>query len=79
MNLVNLRDFLGAAQSWKKVYSRTTTKSNPLLQPEHGFCQQNRPERGELQDWHPDEKMVVVLIYLNGRCFSSGCEGIISY
>ena len=27
-------------QSWKKIYSRTTTKSVPLLQPEHGFCQQ---------------------------------------
>ena len=24
---------------------RTTTKSLPLLQPEHGFCQQNGPER----------------------------------
>ena len=43
-------------QSWKKVYSRTTTKSNPLLQPEHGFCQQNGPERGKLQDWYPDEE-----------------------
>ena len=32
--------------SWKKVYSRATTKSILLLQPEHGFCQQNWPERG---------------------------------
>ena len=31
-------------QSWKKVYSRTTTKSIPLLRPEYGFCQQNGPE-----------------------------------
>ena len=44
-------------QSWKKVHSRTTTKLNPLLQPQHGFCQQNGPECGQLQDWCPDEKM----------------------
>ena len=43
-------------QSWKKVYSRTTTKSIPLLQPEHGFCQQNGPERHQVQDWYPNEK-----------------------
>ena len=53
-------------QSWKKVYSRTTTKSIPLLQPEHGFCQH--------------EKMVVVPVCLNGRCLNgrcclSGCVG----
>ena len=33
-------------QSWEKVYSRVTTKSIPLLQPEHGFCQKNGSERG---------------------------------
>ena len=32
----------------KKKNSRTTTKSGPLLQPEHGFCQQNGPERGQV-------------------------------
>ena len=58
-------------QSWKIVYLRTTTKSNPLLQPEHGFCQQNGPEHGQLQDWYPDEKMLVVPFCLNGRCCSS--------
>ena len=58
-------------QSWKIVYSRTTTKSNPLLQPEHGFCQQNGPEHGQLQDWYLDEKMLVVPFCLNGRCCSS--------
>ena len=36
--------------TWSKVYSRTTTKSMPLLQPEHGFCQQNGPEHGQEQD-----------------------------
>ena len=63
----------------KKVYWRTTTKSVPLLQPEHGFCQQNGPESGQLHDWYPNEKMVVVPVYLNGRCRSSGCASIVSY
>ena len=32
----------------KKIYLRTTTKSVPLLQPEHGLCQQNGQERGQV-------------------------------
>ena len=32
----------------KKIYSRTTTKSVPLLQPEYGFCQQNEQQRGKV-------------------------------
>ena len=61
------------------MYSRTTTKSIPLLQAEHGFCQQNEPERGQLQDWYLDEKMMVVPVSLNGRCCSLGCAGIVSF
>ena len=44
-------------QSWKNVYWRTTTKSIPLLQVEHGFCKQNGLERGQVQYWYPNEKM----------------------
>ena len=58
---------------------RTKTKSTPLLQPEHGFCQQNGPELGQLQDWYQDEKMVVVPACLNGRCCSSGCVSVVSF
>ena len=54
-------------QSWKKVYSRTTTKSILLLQPKHGFFPQNGPERGQVQDWYPNEKMMVVPVCLNAR------------
>ena len=54
----------------------TTTKSVPMLKPEHGFCQQNKPEPGQVQEWYTNEKMVVVLVCLNGRCCSSGCVGI---
>ena len=43
-------------QSWKKVYSRATTKSIELLQPEHGFCQQNGLECGQVQDKYSNEK-----------------------
>ena len=50
-------------QSQKKLYSTTTVKSIPLLQPEHGFCQQNGLECGQVQDWYPNEKMVVVPVW----------------
>ena len=40
----------------KKFFSRTTTKSIPLLQPEHGFWQQNEPELCQVQGWYPNEK-----------------------
>ena len=49
-------------QSWKKVYSRATTKSILLLQPEHWFCRENKPERGRAQDWYPNKKMVVAML-----------------
>ena len=35
------RDLFGVGAKLKKAYSRATTKSIPLLQREHGFCQQN--------------------------------------
>ena len=43
-------------QTWKKLYLRTTTNSIPPLQPEHGFCQQNGLERGQVQDLVPKWK-----------------------
>ena len=47
---LNLRDLV-LEHSWKKVYSRTTTKWISLLYSEHGFCQQNGPETVQVQDW----------------------------
>ena len=70
---------------WNKVKRKyiqgTTTKSIPLLQPEHehGFCQQNGSERGQVQDWYPNEKIVVVPVCLNGRCCFSWSVGIVLY
>ena len=45
-------------QSWKKIYSKTLTKLVQLLQPEHGFCQQNA-RQNVAKYWYPNEKMVV--------------------
>ena len=45
---MNLRDLFSIGTKLKKISSRTTTKSVPLLQPKHGFCLQNGPERGQL-------------------------------
>ena len=59
-------------QSWKKVFSRTANKTIPLLQPEHGFCQQDGAECGQVQDWYPNEKMVVVPVCLNGSNVRQG-------
>ena len=43
-----------------------------MLPPEHGFYQQNRPENGKVQYWCPNEKMLVIPVCLNGRCYSLG-------
>ena len=71
------RDLFGAGTKLKESIFKITTKSIPLLQPEHGFCQQNGSERGQVQYWYLNEKMVVVPVCLNCRCCSSGCVGIV--
>ena len=73
---MNLRDLFGVGAKLKKIYSRTTTKAVPLLQPEHGFCQQNGAVARYL---YPNEEMVVVFVCFDGRCCYSGCVGIVSY
>ena len=50
-----------------------------MLQTEHGFCQENGPERGQMPDWYPNEKMMVIPVCLKGRCRSSGFVVILSY
>ena len=46
---MNLRGLFSVGRKLEiYIYLRTTTKSVPLLQPEHGFCQQNGPERGQV-------------------------------
>ena len=56
-----------------------TTKSIPLLQPEHGVCRHNGPKRSQVQDCCLNEKMVVMPFCLNGSCCSLGCVDVASY
>ena len=63
LNLANPTEIcLALEQSSKKVYSRATTKSIPLFQPEQGFCHNNGSECGQKKDWYTNKKMVVVPI-----------------
>ena len=48
LNIVNLEYLFGVGTKLKKIYSKKRTKQVPLFQPEHGFCQQNEPERGQV-------------------------------
>ena len=57
----------------RKVYSRTTTKLIPLLQPEQGFFPKDGPESFQVPDWYPNVKMVVVPVCLHVSCFDVGC------
>ena len=58
---------------WNKVERKYIQEQQPnQFQPEHGSCQQNGTEHGQVQDWYPNEKMAVVPVCLNGRCCSSG-------
>ena len=54
LNLLNLTDLFGF---WTKLNESITTKLIPLLQPEHGFCQQNGPVYGQVQDCYSKKKI----------------------
>ena len=60
----------------RKQNSMTTTKSIPLLQPEHVFCQHNRLGNRQAQDWYPNEKMVVVPIYSSSPMVDLVVKGV---
>ena len=75
LNFADLRDLFGVETNLKESMFQKIS----LLQPEHDFCQQNGAERGQVQDWYPNEKMMVVPICLSNRCCSSGRMGILSY
>ena len=40
-----------------------------MLQLNIEFCQQNGPERGQVEDWHLTEKMMVVPGRDNRMCY----------
>ena len=83
LNLVNLRDLFDVGTKlyssiFKVLYSKLYSKYIQEQQPNEfdcynqdmGFVKKNRPERGQVQDWYPNEKIVVVPIGLNGKCCS---------
>ena len=39
----------------------------------------NRMDQNVAKYWYPNEKIVVAPVCLNGRCYSLGCVGIVSY
>ena len=47
---MNQRDLFGVGTKLKKVYSTTTIKSIPPLQPKRGFWEQKGPEPDQVQD-----------------------------
>ena len=77
LNLVKVRDFFGVGTKLKESIFKNDRQIDSTITTIHDFCQQNGPERGQVQDWYPNEKMV--LVCLNGRCCFSGCVGIVSY
>ena len=70
---MSLRDLFCVGTKLWKIYSRATTKSIPLLQPDYGFCQKNGPERVQVEGWYPNESggprlvecycVIVLLLY----------------
>ena len=73
------RNLFDVGTKLKESIFKSNNQINSLLQPEHGFFQKNGLESGQTQDWHLNEKMVVVPICLNSSCCSSGCVGIVLY
>ena len=69
----------GFVRSWNKVernYIQEQQLLHSTVTTEHGFCQQNGLERGQVRDLYLNEKMMLVPVCLNGRCCSSGCVGM---
>ena len=79
LNFLNLRDLFGVWTKLKESIFKNNSKLIPLLQREHGLFRQDGPERFQVQDWYPNEKVVVVAVCLNGRCCFSECVGLVSY
>ena len=52
----------------ERMYIQKQQQNQLQLQPEYVFCRHNKLGNGQAQDWYPNENVVVVPIYLNGRC-----------
>ena len=78
LNLVNLKDLFGVGTKSKKyIYSRATTNQFHCFNQNLDFV--NRMDQSVTKYWYLNEKMAMIPVCSNGRCCSSGCEGIASY
>ena len=68
---MNLKDFLGVGTKLKKTYSKTTANQIHCYNQNIGFV--NRMDQNVAKYWHPNKKLVVVPVCLNGRCCYTGC------
>ena len=57
---VNLQDLFSVGTKPKETIFENNNQTNSTLQLDNGFCQQNRAEHGQIKDWCPTEKMMVV-------------------
>ena len=64
LNLVSLRDLFGVGTKLKESIFKKNNQINSTYQPKYWSCQKNGFGGGQVQDWHPNEKMVVVLVCL---------------
>ena len=78
LNLVNLRDLSGVGTKLKETIFNNNNQINSTVTARTRVLQQNGPDRGKVQDWYSNQKMVVVPVCLNGRCCSSVCVGVVS-
>ena len=66
---------------WKKIEKKNVQEQQPnrfhCYNQNMGFV--NRMDQYVPKYWYPNEKMVVVSVCLNRRCFYSWCVGIVSY
>ena len=65
---MNLRDFFGVGTKLKESIFKSNSQINSTVTIRTWVYQQNGPDRDQVQDWYPGEKMVVDPTCLNGGC-----------
>ena len=76
---MNLRDLYSVATKFKGKIFKKKNQINLTVTTRTCFFGKNRPERFQVQDWYPNQKMVVVPACWNGRYCSSECVDVVSY
>ena len=84
LSFLNLRNLFCVWIKLKKNIFKNNNQTNSTVTTRTGFFRKAERECFQVQDWYPNEKMVVVPVCLNVRCFdvkccSSECTGVVSY